>query len=142
MPIGCILYFEEVPLVEFLYTVFTGLLGGVSVGDSGLCCCVPCLLSAINNSLGLLILSKTRNIFPISTLPSDEQKAAQFMEKIKIQISSWPRKHLNVKEEAITTAPIRTLRNQSNVPCLVRTATWWTNTRPLPIPPRSALIRS
>ena len=39
--------FENVPLVEFIYLVFTGTLGGVTVGDSGLCRCVLCLSSAI-----------------------------------------------------------------------------------------------
>ena len=39
--------FEHVPLVEFLYLVFTRTPGGVTVGDSGPCCCVPCLSSAI-----------------------------------------------------------------------------------------------
>ena len=34
-------FFEDVPLVEFLYLVFTCMPGGVTVGDSGLCCCVP-----------------------------------------------------------------------------------------------------
>ena len=34
---------EDVPLVEFLYLVFSRTPGRVTVGDSGLCCCVPCL---------------------------------------------------------------------------------------------------
>ena len=33
--------------MEFTYLVFTRMPGGVTVGDSGLCCCVPCLSSAI-----------------------------------------------------------------------------------------------
>ena len=41
-------FFEDVTLVEFIYFVFTRMPGGGTVGDSGLCCCVPCLLSAIN----------------------------------------------------------------------------------------------
>ena len=44
----------DVPLVEFIYLVFTRTPGGATVGDSGLCCCVPCPSSAII-SLGLLI---------------------------------------------------------------------------------------
>ena len=56
MPLGTS-FFEDVPLVEFMYLVFTRMLGGVTVGDSGLCCCVPCLSSAII-SLCLLILHK------------------------------------------------------------------------------------
>ena len=48
---------ENAPLVEFIYLVFTRTPGGVIVGDSGLCCCVPCLSSAII-SLCLLILHK------------------------------------------------------------------------------------
>ena len=39
--------FENVFLVELLYLVFTRMPGGVTVGDSGLCCCVPCLSSSI-----------------------------------------------------------------------------------------------
>ena len=41
-------FFETVPLVEFMYPVFTVMPGGVTVGDLGLRCCVPCLLSAVN----------------------------------------------------------------------------------------------
>ena len=40
--------------MEFLYLVFTRMPGGVIVGDSGLCCCVPCLSGAAV-SLRLLI---------------------------------------------------------------------------------------
>ena len=54
MPLGAS-FFEDVPLVEFIYLVFTRKPGGVTVGDSGLCCCIPCLSSAII-SLCLLIL--------------------------------------------------------------------------------------
>ena len=50
-------FFEHVPLVEFKYLVFTRIPGGDTVGDSGLCCRVPCLSSAII-SLCLLILHK------------------------------------------------------------------------------------
>ena len=39
-------FFADVHLVEFMYPAFTNMPGGVAVGDSGLCCCVPCLLSA------------------------------------------------------------------------------------------------
>ena len=46
--------FENVPLVDFMYLVLTPLPGGVTVGDWGLSCCVPCLLSAVN-SLRLLL---------------------------------------------------------------------------------------
>ena len=37
---------EDVPLMEFIYLVFSHMPGGVTVGDSGLCCCVPCLFLA------------------------------------------------------------------------------------------------
>ena len=33
--------FEDVPLVEFIYLVFTRTTGGVAVGDSGLFCLSP-----------------------------------------------------------------------------------------------------
>ena len=46
MPLGAS-FFEDVPLVEFMYLAFTRMPGGVTVGDSGLCCCVPCLSSGI-----------------------------------------------------------------------------------------------
>ena len=46
--------FDDVPLVEFMYRVFTRMPGAVTVGESGPCCCVPCLLSAIS-SFRLLI---------------------------------------------------------------------------------------
>ena len=56
MPLGVsfCFCFEDVPLVEFIYLVFTRTPGGVTIGDSGVCCCVPCLSSAII-SLRLLI---------------------------------------------------------------------------------------
>ena len=38
---------EDVPVIEFIYLVFTRTPDGVAVGDSGLCCCVSCLSSAI-----------------------------------------------------------------------------------------------
>ena len=46
MPLGAS-FFEDVPLVEFIYLVFTRMPGGVTIGGSDLCCCVPCLSSAI-----------------------------------------------------------------------------------------------
>ena len=46
MPLGAS-FFEDEPLVDFIYLVFARTPGGVTVGDSGLCCCVPCLSSAI-----------------------------------------------------------------------------------------------
>ena len=47
-------FFEDVSLVEYIYLVLTHMPGGVTVGDSGLCCRVHCLSSAII-SLCLLI---------------------------------------------------------------------------------------
>ena len=40
---------ENVLLVEFMYPVFIHMPGGVIVGDSGLCCCVPvqCVTSIV-----------------------------------------------------------------------------------------------
>ena len=43
--------FENVPFVMFMYPVFTCIPSVVTVGDSGLCCCVPCLLSAITSPI-------------------------------------------------------------------------------------------
>ena len=48
--------------MEFIYIVFTRTPGGVTVGDSGFCCCVPCLSSAII-SCGLLIAVSMQNPF-------------------------------------------------------------------------------
>ena len=42
-----LLSFEDVALVQFVYLVFTHMPAGLTVGDSGLCGCVPCLSSAI-----------------------------------------------------------------------------------------------
>ena len=50
---------EDVPLLEFMYVVFTRMPGAVTVGGVGLCCCVPCLSSAIM-SLSLFIGSVDR----------------------------------------------------------------------------------
>ena len=55
MPLGAS-FFEDVPLVEFIYLVFTRTPGGVIVVDSNLCCCVPCLSSAISSLCMLIIL--------------------------------------------------------------------------------------
>ena len=59
MPLGAS-FFEDVPLVEFMYLVFTRTPGGVTVGDSDLCCCVPCLSTAII-SICLLIFHVSIN---------------------------------------------------------------------------------
>ena len=56
MPFGASI-FEDVPLMEFIDHVCTRTPGGVTVGDSDLCCCVPCL-SGVIISLRLLILHK------------------------------------------------------------------------------------
>ena len=60
---------ENVPLVQFVYLVFTRMPSGVTVGDSGLCCCVPCLSSALI-SLCLLILDLRhfviQNVLPLT----------------------------------------------------------------------------
>ena len=44
--------------MEFIYPVDTGMPGEVTVGNPGLCCCLPCLLSAVS-SLCLLTLFVT-----------------------------------------------------------------------------------
>ena len=45
---GAVPLLEGLPLVEFMYTVFTRMPGGVTLGDSGFCCCVPCLISTVH----------------------------------------------------------------------------------------------
>ena len=52
---GGILYSEYIPLMEFIYLVFTRVPGGVTVGDSGLCCCFPYLSSAIISLCSLIL---------------------------------------------------------------------------------------
>ena len=65
IPLGAF-FFEDVPLVEFMYPVFTRTPGGVTVGDSGFCCCAPCLSSAVislcklyTGALGLTLFQMT-----------------------------------------------------------------------------------
>ena len=43
--------FEDVPLVEFIYHVFTRMLGEVTIGDSVVFCCALCLMRTINSLL-------------------------------------------------------------------------------------------
>ena len=71
MPLGAS-FFEDVPLVEFMYLVFTHMPGGVTVGDSGLCCCVPCLSSAITSFPGFTPTSgmNFRRVNVLGTLPT------------------------------------------------------------------------
>ena len=50
MPLGVsssFFFFEDVFLVAFICLVFIRMQDGVTVGDSGLCCCVPRLSSAV-----------------------------------------------------------------------------------------------
>ena len=60
---------EDVPLVDFIYPVFAPMPGGVTPGDSGLCCCVPGLLSAVSLSL-LLCPWSVERCFAISVVVS------------------------------------------------------------------------
>ena len=53
-------FLEDVPLVEFMYLVFTRTPGGVTVGDSGLCCCVPFLSNAIISLCSLILRSRSK----------------------------------------------------------------------------------
>ena len=47
--------------MEFIYPVFTRMPGGVTVDDSGLSCCMPCL-SNTNISLCLVFLLYFENV--------------------------------------------------------------------------------
>ena len=58
---------DYVPLVEFIYLVFTHTPGGIHIGYWGLCCCVPCLSSAII-FLCLLIFGLARDLKTSSVL--------------------------------------------------------------------------
>ena len=53
--------FEDVPLVEFIDLVFTRMPGRVTIGDSGLCCRVPCLSSAIIFLCSLILHNHSRS---------------------------------------------------------------------------------
>lgn len=53
----CLFFVEDVHLVEFMFPVFIHMPGGVTRGDSDLCCSAPCLLGALN-SLCLWILHR------------------------------------------------------------------------------------
>ena len=57
---GHLFFFWGCTFVEFIYRVFTRMPGGVTVGDSDLCCCVPCLSTAII-SICLLIFHVSIN---------------------------------------------------------------------------------
>ena len=46
--------------MEFTYLVFTRMPGGVTVGNLGLCCCVPCLSSVIISVYLLILLRRSR----------------------------------------------------------------------------------
>ena len=48
--------------LEFIYLVFTRMPGGITVSDSGLCCCVPCLSGAINSLCLLSLTSDTKQM--------------------------------------------------------------------------------
>ena len=52
---------EGVALVEFIYLVFTGVPGRLTVGDSGLCRCVPCLSTAIISITSLCLLVSVKH---------------------------------------------------------------------------------
>ena len=60
-------FFEDVPLVK----LFTPMPGGVTLGSSGLCFCVPCLSSAIT-SLCLLIVHTPVCVFSSRGAPTGE----------------------------------------------------------------------
>ena len=59
-------FFEDARLLEFIYLVFTRTPVGLTIGNSCLCCCVPCLSSAIislcwfyTGALGLILFQIT-----------------------------------------------------------------------------------
>ena len=72
MPLGAS-FFEDVPLVEFMYLVFTRTPGGVIIGDSGLCCCVPCLSSAIISLCLLIHIYQAQRLTGLKTQTSQNR---------------------------------------------------------------------
>ena len=75
---------EEVPLVEFMYPVFTRMPGGVTAGDSGLCCCVPCLLRAV---LDLPFVDSINLSFPVCQLSSLSVKLLSVNQPLCMSVS-------------------------------------------------------
>ena len=59
-------WFEDVPLMECMYLVFTRMPGGVTVGDSGFCCCVFCLSSNIVSYYIFILLTGECNLIELS----------------------------------------------------------------------------
>ena len=71
MPLGGHSFFEDVPLVEFMYLVFL-MPSGVTIDDTGLCCYIPCLLSTII-SLCLVILHRHSRPHSVSDYSIERQ---------------------------------------------------------------------
>ena len=91
-------FFEDAPLMECIYLVLTRMLGGITVGDSGLCCYVPCPSSGII-SLCLLIHCLRRHRKKLSDLILNTQSTAQVVSGRNIFIKS--------KEKRKKRCPIR-----------------------------------
>ena len=86
------LFFEDhVPLVEFIYPVFTGMPGGITVGSSDLCCCVPCLSSAVI-SLCLVMIFLGR----FQTAPWQKAGCTVVLPRLMLQQCLLPRLKLQV----------------------------------------------
>ena len=75
---GCT--FEDVPLVKCMHLVFTRMPGGVTVGDSGLCCCVvnesafqfPCLCNSIaKGELSNICFAVLYSLYSVFLITSD-----------------------------------------------------------------------
>ena len=63
--------------MEFIYLVFARTPGGVAVGDSGLCCCVPCLSSAIISLCAVIVHGRSmpHSVSDLSVWPTVEPAA-------------------------------------------------------------------
>ena len=86
-------FFEGVPLAELIYLVFTRTPGWVTVSDSGLCCCVPCLSSAIISLCLLSHFISPKNLlkrlqFWTSNVPCKPEEE----EKAEVWTSSYKRR--------------------------------------------------
>ena len=65
-----------------MYLVLTRMPGGVTVGDSGLCCCVPCPLNAITSLCLLNCLSETDKMLNSALFNQTKQDRMQVFKGI------------------------------------------------------------
>ena len=65
MPLGAS-FFEDVPLVGFMYLIFTCMPGGFTVGDSGLCCCLFPFVGSLASSGSVWAVAQLQRALVVS----------------------------------------------------------------------------